>query len=266
MKSAQILKQKIQGNTLTTGLLATFHLWPGLVEMAMDAGLDYLIVDLEHVTFGDELVIQCCSLGRLMNFPVLIRPPNTNADTVRLLMDKGPCGMLLPSIHTVEMLNTVQEGVYMPPRGRRRPGGHGNKWVKDVNYATWKREVEDDLIMLPQIETQQGVKNAEAIAAHPLTTAIAIGPYDLSADIGCCWEPQNSTLLGSIEKIREAGRKAGKNMWMIGDGPTLVQRGFTFLCITEAAMFLQASLTNLVKQVKGGGTATTAATPDKPLP
>lgn len=265
MKSAQILRKKIESHTLTTGLLATFHLWPDLVEISINAGFDYLIIDLEHQTYADELVIECCSIGRMMNFPVLARPPKTDADTIRQLMDRGPVGMLLPSIHTPEMMDVVREGAFMPPRGKRRPGGHGNKWVPDYNYATWKREVEEDFIFLPQIESRQAVRNAEAIAAHPLTTAIAIGPYDLSADIGCCWDADNKELQDSIGKVREAGKKAGKNMWMIGDGPTLVKRGFTFLCVTEAAMFLQNSLTALVKQVKSGA-ASTASPDDKPLP
>lgn len=55
--------------------------------------------------------------------------------------------------------------------------------------ATWKSEFEDDLVILPQIESIVGLENVNAIARHPLTTAIAIGPYDLSADLGVCWRP-----------------------------------------------------------------------------
>ena len=57
----------------------------------------------------------------------------------------------------------------------------------------------------------------------------------------------------SLLKIREAGRAAGKNMWMIGDGPTLVEQGYNFLCITEPTMYQQAQLTELNEAVKKGG-------------
>ncbi len=119
-----------------------------------------------------------------------------------------------------------------------------------MNYDTWKSEVEENFIIMPQIESKRGLENVEAIAANPLTTAIAVGPYDLSGDLGVCWKPESEELQTALATIREAGRAAGKNMWMIGDGPTLVERGYTFLCITEPTSFQQTQLTDLNAAVK----------------
>jgi 2-keto-3-deoxy-L-rhamnonate aldolase RhmA len=138
----------------------------------------------------------------------------------------------------------------MPPRGRRSPGGRGNRWVSDVNYATWRAEVEDDLIVLAQIESRTGLACVDEIARHELTTALAIGPYDLSADLGACWEPEHPELVKAIEKIREAAAGAGKNTWMIGAGPDLVRRGFTFICIGEPVMVMESTLGQLAEQLR----------------
>ena len=254
MKSAQILREKIGSeNEITTGIICTFHFWPGMLEMAMKAGLDYIIIDMEHVTYDAQMVAEVCATGRREDFPILIRPPSAEYTPVRLAMDLGPCGLLVPYVETQEAMREIQDAVYMKPRGRRRPGGLGNHWVPDVNYETWKSEVEDDMIIIPQIESQIGLDNVEVIAANPLTTAIAVGPYDLSADLGVCWDPEADVLQQSLLKIREAGRAAGKNMWMIGDGPTLVEQGYNFLCITEPTMYQQAQLTELNEAVKKGG-------------
>jgi 2-keto-3-deoxy-L-rhamnonate aldolase RhmA len=267
MKAAQILREKIDSESgVTTGMLCTFHFWPGLVEMAMKAGLDYLIIDLEHLTFDHAMVAEACAIGRRENFPILVRPPAAEFTPVRLAMDLGPCGLLIPYVESVETMNVVREAVYMKPRGRRRPGGPGNHWVPDVNYETWKTEVEDDLIILPQIESRIGLENVEAIAVDPLTTAIAVGPYDLSTDLGVCWNPESDELQDALGKIRAAGQSAGKNMWMIGDGPTLTKRGYDFLCLTEPIMFLQAKLTELNASVKDGKTSSDSTSPDLPLP
>ncbi|MHB0939061.1 MAG: HpcH/HpaI aldolase family protein [Armatimonadota bacterium] len=250
MKTAQILREKINADRLTLGMIATFHVWPGIIETAMKAGLDYLIIDLEHVTWPADMVAHCCAQARMLDFPVLIRPPQAEMVPVRLAMDAGPCGLMIPYVQGVETMQTVQDACYMPPRGKRRPGGFGNFWVPDYNYETWVREVEDDFIILAQIENKVGLSNAEAIAAHPLTTAIAIGPYDLSADLGVCWQPDSPVLLDAVARIREAGRKAGKNMWHIGDGPTLVKQGFTFVCIGEPLMLMMKAMTDAVKDVR----------------
>jgi len=154
MKAAKILKQKINDKTLAMGVLATFHLWPGLVEVAMRAGLDYMIIDLEHLSFDHEMVAEACAIGRRADFPILIRPPAAEFTPVRLAVDLGPCGLLIPYVETSASLDIVRDAVYIKPRGRRRPGGLGNYWIGDYQYATWKAEIEDDLIILPQIQSR----------------------------------------------------------------------------------------------------------------
>ena len=265
MKAAKILKNKIENNTLALGVLATFHFWPGLVELTMRAGLDYLIIDLEHLTFNAEMVAEACAIGRRADFPVLIRPPAAEFTPVRLAMDLGPCGLLIPYVENLATLNIVREAVHMKPRGRRRPGGLGNRWVQDYQYATWKAEVEDDLIILPQIESKLGLENAAAIAQDPLTTAMAVGPYDLSADLGVCWQPEHPTLLEALNRIQRAGKSAGKTTWMIGDGAGLIRKGFRFFCIAEPIMLLEDTLREMTSQLKSGGPAR-ISTSDTPLP
>ena len=255
MKSAALLKQKIAGSAPVLGALTTFHFWPGLVELAMKAGLDYLIIDLEHLTHNAEQVAEACAIGRREGFPILIRPASAEFTPVRLAMDLGPCGLLVPYVENLETMNTIRDAVLLKPRGRRRPGGPGNFWVSDVHYATWKAEFEDDLIILPQIERKLGLAHAEAIARDPLTTATAIGPYDLSADLGVCWQPDSPVLVEAIERIRQAGRAAKKNMWMIGDGPSLVQSGFNFICLGEPVMLMASALEQLARRTRDSAPA-----------
>lgn len=251
MNAAKALRAKIDSDCgITTGIICTNHFWPGLVELAMRAGLDYLIIDLEHVSYDAEMVGEACAIGRRADFPILIRPPAAQYTPVRMAMDLGPCGLLVPYVETMETMREIQDAVWMKPRGRRRPGGFGNHWVADFNYATWKREVEDHFIIMPQIESRLGLENVDALAGHPLTTALAIGPYDLSADLGVCWEPESAALKQALQTVREAARAVGKNTWMIGDAPTLVERGFTFLCVAEPTAFLQNQLSDFNKAVK----------------
>jgi 4-hydroxy-2-oxoheptanedioate aldolase len=247
MKAAQILKQKINSGTPTLGVLATFHLWPGLIEIAIRAGLDYLIIDLEHLTHSHEKVAQMCATARMLDFPILIRPPQADFTQVRLAGDLGPCGMLIPYVESVADLAVVQDAIYLKPRGRRRPGGPGNRWVTDLNYEGWKTQVEDDFIILPQIESKVGLANVEAIARHPLTTAMAIGPYDLSADLGVCWQPDRPELVEAWKRIRSAATAAGKGMWVIGDAAELIKQGFTFICMGEPTAMMEG----LLKQTVG---------------
>ena len=265
MKSAQILRQKITSGQVTLGIITTMHFWLDLIEIARDAGLDYIIIDTEHTAWDDERIAQACAIGRMIDFPVLIRPAETRATLVRLAADKGPCGFLLPFVESAAVLDDARNGLYMPPRGKRRPGGPGNRWMTDYNYASWRDVQENQWIVLPQIESVRGLENADEIARHELTTAMAVGPYDLSANLGVCWQPDHPKLQDALERIRSAGRAAGKNMWMIGDPNVLLQKGFTFLCIAEPSSLLEATLRQLAARLRSGAPAAAADT-DKPLP
>ena len=250
MEAARVLKQKINSDTVTAGIMVSYHLWPALVEISRNSGLDYLIIDNEHGAFSPELICDVCAMGRLMDFPILIRPIDHTMSRIRKTIDMGPCGMLLPTVESAEALDQVRDAIYMPPRGRRRPGGRCLGWVQDYVYSTWKTEIEDDLIMLPQIETQQGLNNLEQIAGHEITTAMAIGPYDLSADLGVCGDTSGSEVNVATQQIKRAAKAAGKRMWVIGDGQTLKEQGFSFLCIAEPIGLLEATLRENVNRLK----------------
>jgi len=251
MQIAADLKQRINDRELTLGVLGTDHVWPGLVPLLRSAGLHYLIVDMEHGSHSTETVEQICTIARHSGFAVLIRVVSADYSIVRKAVDLGPCGLMLPCTETPEQLDAIRDAIWMPPRGKRRPGGMGNHWMDDFNYTTWKRDFEDHFIVLPQIESQLGLTNLKAIAEHEVVTAMAIGPYDLSADLGCCWEPDNPKLVEALQQIRAAGDAAGKNTWMLGDGAQLKADGYSFICLAEPSALLKITLKKQVGELFG---------------
>ena len=251
LSTAKHLKEKLASGEPVIGLMATDHAWPFLVEICQKGGLDYLVIDSEHGDFPDELVASICQIGRLAPFPVLVRTISCQTTVIRRTIDLGPCGILIPNVESTEELDEVQKAVLMPPRGRRRPGGLGNYWLADHQYATWKTDFEDHFIVIPQIESQSGVDNVEAIAAHPLVTALGLGPYDLSADLGCCWNPDDETFLAALDTVKAAADAVDKKVWAGCDGPALRAKGYTFLWVGTASLVLSNALTRIVKEICG---------------
>ena len=73
-----------------------------------------------------------------------------------------------------------------------------------------------DLEIIALVESAQGVLHAAEIAAHPRCIALAFGPFDLAADLGCSdeWE----VMLPYRMQVLLAARAYGKRAL---DGPTL---------------------------------------------
>src|SRR5262245_44738637 len=126
MLPAKRLREKVARRELVTGILAIHHLWLELIEVCQRARLDYLIIDMEHGPFSPESVAEACATGRRLGFPILLRPRANDYANIRLAIDLGPIGFLLACVESAEDLEIVRDGIYLPPRGRRRPGGLGN--------------------------------------------------------------------------------------------------------------------------------------------
>jgi 2-keto-3-deoxy-L-rhamnonate aldolase RhmA len=252
MQPAKRLRDRIHRGEMTTGILAIHHVWPELVEVCARAGLDYLIVDMEHGPFSPETVAEICAVGRRSGFPVLVRPRANDYTNIRHAIDLGPIGFLLACVDSAQDLDVVRDAILLPPRGRRRPGGLGNRWVPDGLAATWKGEVEDDFLILPQIETRRGLKNVAEVVGHEITTALAVGPYDLSAELGVCGKMDDPTVIDALEIIRNAAGQVGKPAWMIGDGMELARKGWRFICLGEPTWILEEALRLKVKAAQHG--------------
>jgi 2-keto-3-deoxy-L-rhamnonate aldolase RhmA len=251
MRPAQQLLAKVRRGDVTTGLMATDHLWTDLVEISARAGLDYVIVDMEHGTAASDVVAEVCATGRRMGFPVLIRPRANDYANLRLAIDLGPCGFLLACVESAADLDGVRDAIYLPPRGRRRPGGAGNRWVSSFSLENWRGTVEDHFLILPQIETRRALSQVAEIARHELTSAVAVGPFDLSAELGCCGDMQSPILKDALKQILAAAKAAGKPGWMYGgDTGELIRSGWNFVCFGEASTVLESALRDRVTQAR----------------
>lgn len=259
------LKEQLATNSPVVGLMATDHAWPSLVEICQRAGLDYLVIDCEHGSFSDELVAHICQIGRLADFPVFVRAISSKATVIRRIIDLGPCGILIPNVESTSELDQVRKAIFMPPHGRRRPGGMGNHWVSNFEHETWQTEFEDHFIVIPQIESQRGVNQVNEIAGHDIVTALGLGPYDLSADLGCCWDPDDADFQNALSTVKAAADAEGKKVWAGCDGPALRAQGYTFLWVGTASVVLTSALSGIVDAIRSSDPLTSAA-PETPPP
>ncbi|MDA1018403.1 MAG: aldolase/citrate lyase family protein [Planctomycetota bacterium] len=266
LKPAAELKAKLATNEPVIGLMATDQALPFLVEICRNGGLDYLVIDREHGHFSDELVSHICQTGRLANFPVLMRTVSCEDSIIRRAIDLGPCGLLLPCVETTTQLDQVQQAIQMPPRGRRRPGGMGNYWLDNYQYETWKSDFEEHFIVIPQIESQTGVDNAAKLAEHPIVTALGLGPYDLSADLGCCWDPEHDTFLSALNQVKAAADGVGKKVWAGTDARALHAKGYTFLWIGTTTSLLTGAIGETVRVIRETEVLEPSRNPSEPPP
>ena len=167
---------------------------PIVTEILCDTGCDGVVVDTEHGGFNDETVIACIQVATLTGKKCFVRLTEVNKTKIRYYLDSGASGLIFSTVESLGDAKKIVEYSCFAPRGNRGLGlVRQNMWgAKDL--------LSPDPILIPQIETCEGVDNLEEITSLGFNYYL-IGPYDLSLSLGIPAEFDNNKFMMYINKI-----------------------------------------------------------------
>ncbi|PIA48833.1 hypothetical protein AQUCO_01300032v1 [Aquilegia coerulea] len=198
------LKSRLaNGETLYGIFLLSFS--PTLAEIAGLAGYDFVVVDMEHGHGGISDALPCLYALAATGTPAILRLPESNATWAKKALDLGPQGIMFPMIENPKSAKKAVSYCRFPPSGVR---GSAHTVVRASNYGIndgYLTNYEEELLIMCQVESEEGVKKIEEIAAVDGVDCIQMGPLDLSASLGYLWDPGN-------KKVRQVLREAEKNV------------------------------------------------------
>ena len=110
--------------------------------------------------------------------------------------------------------------------------------------------------LFAQIETADGVRNAEAIAAVQGVDCLWIGHFDLSCSLGIPGEFEHPEFLAAVAAVVAAGRNAGKSLGRlvpdVATGIELNRQGFDFLAYSGDAWVLGDAVAAALAEIRAG--------------
>ncbi|MEC5406036.1 4-hydroxy-2-oxoheptanedioate aldolase [Paraburkholderia sp. MPAMCS5] len=248
-----------------------FGLWAALAdayvtELLATAGFDWLLIDNEHAPNDVRSTLaQLQAVAAYASHPV-VRPVRSDCALIKQLLDIGAQTLLLPMIDTAEQAADAVAATRYPPHGIRGVGSalaRASRWNRIPGYLT---QAADELCVLVQVETVQGMEHLCAIAAVEGVDGVFFGPADLSASMGLLGQPGDTrvreAIRGGIESVRRAGKAAGvlaPDRAMAADylaaGATFVAVGTDTGLLSRAAADLAASYKGIAREggmEKGG--------------
>ncbi len=180
------------------------------VEMIGQAGFDWTWIDCEHGTGDYSELIHQIQVARLGDAPPIVRIAWNEPILFKRVLDLGAAGIMVPHVSTAETARQVAQSMRYQPEGTRGVAssppacGFGQKF--DDYYA----KANDSLVTMVQIETVEGVENAEEIAAVPGVDVLFVGPMDLSINMGIAKQFKNADFEANLDRVAAACRKHGK--------------------------------------------------------
>jgi 2-dehydro-3-deoxyglucarate aldolase/4-hydroxy-2-oxoheptanedioate aldolase len=141
----------------------------------------------------------------------VVRVPAAEYHFLARVLDMGAMGVMVPMVSNVEQAQRIVQSAKYPPDGRRGSAfaiSHDDFQGGDI--AVKMRTANEEVLLIAQIETVEGLENVEAIAAVEGLDALWIGQFDLAASMGIAGQFDHPGSREAVERVVEACRRNGK--------------------------------------------------------
>jgi len=167
-------------------------------ELLGGARFDWVLVDCEHAAIETVEVLPALqAIASSPDVSAVVRPADNDATLFKRILDMGAQTLLVPYVQTADEAAAAVSAMRYGPRGIRGMAGmtRATRYGKVDDYFT---TAEDELCLVVQIETVEGLQNLEAIAQTDGVDAVFIGPADLSASMGIPGQMNHPDVVGAI--------------------------------------------------------------------
>ena len=190
---------------------------PTTVELLAAAGVDYVMIDGEHNPISATDAVEMISAAEAKGLPAMSRVGENSQQVIAKYLDAGSLGVMIPMVNSAKDAQSVVDSVKYPPLGKRGLAGvRANDYATNVGYVDVANE---STVVMVQIETNDGIKNADEIISTEGVDAVFLGPSDLSVALGVAGQAKHESVLNIIEELTKKIVAAGKTAGTIARTP-----------------------------------------------
>lgn len=221
---------------------------PQAVALLAQTGLDFLIIDHEHITMAPDMVANLVMTARAFGMATIVRVRDVSRGAIQHALETGTDGIMVPMIESAEQARQAIEWAKYPPEGTRglhtltqayllsQAITHGYGTAADSYPAESNRRT----VVVLQIETAKGLANRDEICQVLGADVIFIGTSDLSQSLGVAMP--SAMLDGAIGQIITSVKSANKGVGIIGPTKAALQvyadQGVNFLTVGADGAYL----------------------------
>ncbi len=178
-------------------------------EVMAQCGWDSVTVDMQHGVQDYQTMVQCFQAMDRLPVTRLVRVPWNEPGIIGKALDGGAYGIICPMVNTPDQARALVSYCLYPPKGTRSNGP-----IRAAMYGAasdYQKTANDEILVIPMIETREAVENIDAILDVPGIDAIYVGPSDLAFSMGKTpkLDSEDSEQLGMYEKLIVSCRKHG---------------------------------------------------------
>jgi 4-hydroxy-2-oxoheptanedioate aldolase len=211
------------------------------IDIAADAGFDFVIVDLEHSQLSDDAASRLVRHASVAGFPAVVRIPDCDRGAINRLLEAGADGVQLSSVHSVHEVRDLVAATRYPPHGERSislahaAAGYGRVPLREAVAAA-------PPLLVGQFETAQTEDPLERIMAAGLDVAF-VGITDLTVNMAF----DQTRVETRIQEVKDAAIAAGVSIGMfLPAGASDVSADFRYLALSSDLAMLREAATRTI--------------------
>ena len=201
-----------------------------------NSGFDFLLFDTQHSTDDIKGLARPVASMRGANAIPIIRVGDLRPDQICYALDVGAKGIIVPMVNTPAQAADMVKWCKYPFDGERSSAGMRGEWGEFSGYREYMDAVNEQLLIIPMIETQEALDGIEDILAVPGIDVLLVGPSDLSINIDVPLDYENPKYHAALDRIGSACQAAGvaAGMFFVPPGISpaqLQEKGFRFFTL-----------------------------------
>ena len=206
-------------------------------EVMAGCGWDSVTVDMQHGVQEYQSMVQC--FQAMDRFPItpLARVPWNEPGIIGKTLDGGSWGIICPMVNNAKEAKALADACLYPPIGKRSNGP-----IRAAAYgeaSMYQTIANDEVLVIPMIETQDGIDNIDEILSVPGISGIYIGPADMGFSLGLVpkLDREEPLIMGIYEKLlascKKHGKFAGLHNGTAAYAARMIDMGFRFVTIAN---------------------------------
>lgn len=217
---------------------------PKFMRLLSAAGLDFVVLEMEHTDFTIAQVSAQVLVARAIGLTPIVRPAGHAPHDLTRALDAGAQGLLLPAVDTPEQLERIVQVTKYHPRGERilnLRGAHTD-YLRLDDPAEQIARINAETLTVAMVESQRSLDALPEICAVDGLDAVMIGPDDLSQNLGIPGLLRDPKMIAATERVIEvcetAGIPWGFSCQTVEDASSWLDRGIRWMPFANDAAIL----------------------------
>jgi len=247
------VKARLKAGGTSLGIIVSIPSAP-VAQILARTGIDWIWIDMEHAAIDLASMHALIAATQGTGVVPLVRVGITDPVPVKPVLDAGAMGVIFPMIKSVEDAKLAVASTLYPPAGIRGVGPHTAPARWGLSPREYLARANENILTVLLVETQEALKNLDAILAVPGIDVAMIAPMDLSASFGKPGQfndPEIAAAIAQAEQTILKSKVALGGLALSAERANhLLAQGYRFLLLTTDGALLRSGAEAMLQGIQ----------------